>query len=119
MRLTKPQLQLSVPLVCEPADIVGDVLATSDEPLGITPFLTLPSAFGTIYLGETFTSYLSLSNHTPYEIENVVIKVCVRRRAALAALAACCAGAPRSNDGYLSAHSLCSGRIANGIESQV
>jgi hypothetical protein len=39
-----------------------------------TGLLALPSAFGQIYLGETFTSYVSLSNGTPYEVAQVVVK---------------------------------------------
>lgn len=39
-----------------------------------TGLLALPSAFGQIYLGETFTSYVSLSNGTPYEVTQVVVK---------------------------------------------
>lgn len=74
----------------------------SSDALGITPFLSLPGSFGTawrprahcvaigchsslphahsrvragsIYLGETFSSYLSLNNHSPYAIDGVSVK---------------------------------------------
>lgn len=38
-------------------------LLTAEHASGITGMLVLPQSFGTIYLGETFTSYVSVGNH--------------------------------------------------------
>lgn len=41
----------------------------------ISEMLTLPSAFGAIQLGETFSSCLSVNNEAPVDIEGVTLKV--------------------------------------------
>lgn len=41
----------------------------------ITEVLTLPSAFGAIQLGETFSSCLSVNNEAPVDIEGVTLRV--------------------------------------------
>lgn len=42
---------------------------------GIDGLLELPVAFGTIYLGETFCSYISLGNYSAENAVNVTVKV--------------------------------------------
>ena len=37
--------------------------------------LELPVAFGTIYLGEQFCSYISLGNYSAEDVVNVTVKV--------------------------------------------
>lgn len=44
------------------------------DAMGLTGLLVLPQAFGSIYLGETFCSYISVANHTRYDVRDVVIK---------------------------------------------
>eukprot|EP00850_Spirogloea_muscicola_P016306 SM000131S26736 [mRNA] locus=s131:235600:240083:- [translate_table: standard] len=44
------------------------------EALGLGGMLVLPQAFGSIYLGETFCSYISIGNHANVDVHNVVIK---------------------------------------------
>eukprot|EP00252_Welwitschia_mirabilis_P004315 TRINITY_DN14634_c0_g1_i2.p1 TRINITY_DN14634_c0_g1~~TRINITY_DN14634_c0_g1_i2.p1 ORF type:complete len:439 (-),score=59.29 TRINITY_DN14634_c0_g1_i2:227-1543(-) len=41
---------------------------------GFSGLLVLPQAFGAIYLGETFCSYISVANHSRFEVRDVVIK---------------------------------------------
>ena len=41
----------------------------------VTEVLTLPSAFGAIQLGETFSSCLSVNNEAPVDIEGVTLRV--------------------------------------------
>ena len=45
---------------------------TSD--LGVTDVLELPPAFGNIYLGEKFTSYLSINNDSQTAVSDVAFK---------------------------------------------
>ena len=42
--------------------------------MGLSGLLVLPQAFGAIYMGETFCSYVSIGNHSSYEVRDVVIK---------------------------------------------
>ncbi|KAL1924839.1 uncharacterized protein VTP21DRAFT_4493 [Calcarisporiella thermophila] len=46
----------------------------STASLGLSRALTLPAAFGTIYLGETFTAYSCVCNDDNEEIRNVTLK---------------------------------------------
>ncbi|KYQ99789.1 DUF974 family protein [Tieghemostelium lacteum] len=88
MRLSKPNIPISNPTLCEKEDLAfdslmnpnvgisgggGDSMGGGTEALGMTPMLMLQS--GVIYLGEIFSSYISLNNHSPYEVKNVFIKV--------------------------------------------
>ncbi|KAH7306725.1 hypothetical protein KP509_22G026700 [Ceratopteris richardii] len=42
--------------------------------MGISGLLVLPQSFGSIFLGETFCSYISVANHTRLDVRDVVIK---------------------------------------------
>ncbi|KAK9267801.1 hypothetical protein L1049_010237 [Liquidambar formosana] len=42
--------------------------------MGLSGLLVLPQAFGAIYLGETFCSYISINNSSNFEVRDVVIK---------------------------------------------
>ncbi|KAJ7548624.1 hypothetical protein O6H91_07G019900 [Diphasiastrum complanatum] len=44
------------------------------DALGLSGLLLLPQTFGSIYLGETFCSYISVGNHTTHLVRDVVIK---------------------------------------------
>ncbi|KAJ4774409.1 Trafficking protein particle complex subunit 13 [Rhynchospora pubera] len=44
------------------------------DAMGLSGFLLLPQAFGAIYLGETFCSYISINNSSSYEARDVIIK---------------------------------------------
>nr|GEW97892.1 hypothetical protein [Tanacetum cinerariifolium] len=41
------------------------------DPMGM---LVLPQAFGAIYLGETFCSYISINNSSSFEVRDIIIK---------------------------------------------
>ncbi|XP_057843106.1 uncharacterized protein LOC131052440 isoform X2 [Cryptomeria japonica] len=49
-------------------------LETPMDAMGLSGLLVLPQAFGAIYLGETFCSYISVGNHSSFEVRDVVIK---------------------------------------------
>ncbi|KAK4421249.1 Trafficking protein particle complex subunit [Sesamum alatum] len=44
------------------------------DSLGFPGLLVLPQAFGAIYLGETFCSYISINNSSNFEVRDVIIK---------------------------------------------
>eukprot|EP01132_Coremiostelium_polycephalum_P004912 gene4912-6123_t len=86
MRLSKPNIPTINPIICEREDIASDALLPSliqignndtygggIEALGMTSMLQLQS--GVIYLGEIFSSYISLNNHSQFDVSNVFIKV--------------------------------------------
>lgn len=85
MRLTKPSLMISHALpTCSPRDLPYDAFhefAKSDLMLNpglpqfsIGSFLTLPQNFGNIFLGETFSSYISIHNDSQQTCGDIVIK---------------------------------------------
>ena len=104
MRLSRPTFVLANPLPYEPSpgqlgeealatlatdevtelgtplpDIQNDSIHKSDPSLrlgefGLSNFLTLPSSFGNIYLGETFSSYLCINNESSAAVQEVGIK---------------------------------------------
>ncbi|XP_031502860.1 uncharacterized protein LOC116265978 [Nymphaea colorata] len=49
-------------------------LADLSDLIGFPGVLVLPQAFGAIYLGETFCSYISINNSSKYEIRDIIIK---------------------------------------------
>ncbi|XP_071722133.1 uncharacterized protein [Rutidosis leptorrhynchoides] len=44
------------------------------DSLGLSGLLVLPQAFGAIYLGETFCSYISINNSSSFEVRDIIIK---------------------------------------------
>ncbi|CAN1280728.1 Mediator of RNA polymerase II transcription subunit 16 [Linum perenne] len=50
------------------------LLSNPFDSLGHTGLLVLPQAFGAIYLGETFCSYISINNSSNLEVRDVIIK---------------------------------------------
>ncbi|KAM9991304.1 hypothetical protein ACTFIZ_004697 [Dictyostelium cf. discoideum] len=103
MRLSKPNIPTINPILCEKQDLPYETMSTSIdstslsmgsvnsndnnnnqlignngnpinmEGLGVTSMLQLQS--GVIYLGEMFCCYISLNNHSPYQVRNVFLKV--------------------------------------------
>ena len=72
MRLCKPSFHTSLPVPFPPAK------STSGDPnpgVAITSMLALPQSFGDIFLGETFSCYISLCNISPIELAHVGLKV--------------------------------------------
>lgn len=49
-------------------------LHSSMDAFGVTGMLVLPQTFGSIYLGETFCSYISVSNSSGHEVTQVGVK---------------------------------------------
>ncbi|KAG1470892.1 hypothetical protein G6F56_002427 [Rhizopus delemar] len=94
MRLSKPQFATTLPVFyesTEPSPLVEglDSLNISDltachpiEPstvqirdFGLSQMLKLPSEFGLIYLGETFSTLVSVNNESPISVHQVQIKL--------------------------------------------
>lgn len=75
MRLTRPAL---VNIGNNAASEKGDLLQFSNEnnqtPLPQNQLLQLPQAFGNIYLGETFSSYICVHNCTTFPVNAVSVK---------------------------------------------
>ncbi|KAI5331152.1 hypothetical protein L3X38_021278 [Prunus dulcis] len=44
------------------------------DSIGLSGLLVLPQAFGAIYLGETFCSYISINNSANLEVRDIIIK---------------------------------------------
>lgn len=84
MRLTRPTLVSPQIITCETRDLPQQsfhkVLETEGtavvgaETLAAGQFMLLPQSFGSIYLGETFSSYICVHNCTPYAVEGVTVK---------------------------------------------
>ncbi|XP_064624897.1 trafficking protein particle complex subunit 13-like isoform X2 [Lineus longissimus] len=84
MRLTKPALTLNHPITCDTSDLPkdsfnhvlkNDLTTVQDAPnLGIGELMTLPQNFGNIFLGETFSSYISVHNDSSQICRDVMVK---------------------------------------------
>uniref|UniRef100_A0A3B4BYC0 Trafficking protein particle complex subunit 13 n=1 Tax=Pygocentrus nattereri TaxID=42514 RepID=A0A3B4BYC0_PYGNA len=84
MRLTKPTLFTNMPVTCEDRDLPGDLfgrLMREDpstikgaETLMLGEMLTLPQNFGNIFLGETFSSYISVHNDSNQVVKDILVK---------------------------------------------
>lgn len=84
MRLTRPSLFSTLPIVCDSRDIAGnmwlqDLKQDLGAPLGLElfssgNFLMLPQSFGNIYLGETFSCYMSVHNDSKQSVNDVAVK---------------------------------------------
>lgn len=85
MRLTKPTLLVSTPrLQCDPWDLPKDSFEHSNKlELNVLPrfqsvtleeLLVLPQNFGNIFLGETFSSYVSINNGSGQTCHDVTVK---------------------------------------------
>ncbi|XP_069127207.1 trafficking protein particle complex subunit 13-like isoform X1 [Argopecten irradians] len=85
MRLTKPALMPYHPLISDERDLQGEIFAKMSDndiarPAGVPYFglgdlLTLPQNFGNIFLGETFSSYISVHNDSTTVCKDIVLKV--------------------------------------------
>ncbi|XP_070599382.1 trafficking protein particle complex subunit 13 isoform X5 [Erythrolamprus reginae] len=84
MRLTKPTLFTNIPVTCEERDLPGDLFnqLMRDDPstikgaeiLMLGEMLTLPQNFGNIFLGETFSSYISVHNDSHQVVKDILVK---------------------------------------------
>ncbi|RXN21416.1 trafficking particle complex subunit 13 isoform X2 [Labeo rohita] len=84
MRLTKPTLFTNMPVTCEDRDLPGDLFVRlmKDDPstvkgaetLILGEMLTLPQNFGNIFLGETFSSYISVHNDSSQVVKDILVK---------------------------------------------
>lgn len=85
MRLTRPTLSSPLPITCDSKDLPCNLLnealhkdATAvqgAETLSIGQFLLLPQSPVNIYLGETFSSLISVYSETQQPVNNVTIKI--------------------------------------------
>ncbi|XP_046389018.1 trafficking protein particle complex subunit 13 isoform X1 [Ischnura elegans] len=84
MRLTRPTLFSPIIVTCEPSDLPKNLLnddlknditsVPGAETLAVGQFLLLPQSFGSIYLGETFSSYLCVHNGSTQVVNDVTVK---------------------------------------------
>uniref|UniRef100_A0A4W3JRX0 Trafficking protein particle complex subunit 13 n=1 Tax=Callorhinchus milii TaxID=7868 RepID=A0A4W3JRX0_CALMI len=84
MRLTKPTLFTNLPVTCEDRDLPGDLFSQlmKDDPSTVKgaeifmlgEMLTLPQNFGNIFLGETFSSYISVHNDSTQVVKDILVK---------------------------------------------
>eukprot|EP00128_Syssomonas_multiformis_P012526 Colp12_sorted_trinity150504_noHs@24358 len=83
MRLSKPALASGFPILCESGDLCGSLEETAAwdleltptlPPFGISETLTLPQNFGTIFLGQVFSSYVSVHNDSQFVTKDVSVK---------------------------------------------
>ena len=83
MRLSKPKFHFGLPVPFNvpraelPSGEVGATSAQLVEP-ALSGALALPHSFGDIYLGETFSCFVSLANKSALELVHVQLKVEVR-----------------------------------------
>ena len=78
MRLAKPSFHfaLPVPSVSAKPPAEGTTLDEDAQPgVALSGMLALPQSFGDIYLGETFSCYISLCNISRMELSQVGLKV--------------------------------------------
>ncbi len=90
MRLLKPSLHTGLTCHTEPnhsSDTFSKLLL--DQTLNrqhhdnikslpdssLSDFLVIPQIFGNLYIGETFTSYICLHNHSNYRVSGLSVKV--------------------------------------------
>ncbi|KAG8230571.1 hypothetical protein J437_LFUL004484 [Ladona fulva] len=84
MRLTRPTLFSPIIVTCETSDLPKNLLnddlknditsVPGAETLAVGQFLLLPQSFGSIYLGETFSSYLCVHNGSTQVVTDVTVK---------------------------------------------
>jgi len=84
MRLTRPTLYSTLPVICDTVDLPGDsfneilrkeVAGVHNIPLLATgDLLMLPQSFGNIYLGEIFSCYVSVHNDSDQVVYDVSVK---------------------------------------------
>ena len=82
MRLCKPGFSFNLPIPCDdlvPTAAAGASSCSSSgggtRPAGLGGELMLPLSFGDIYLGETFSCYISLSNTSRSDLAHAGLKV--------------------------------------------
>lgn len=88
MRLTKPSFVSNIPCLSESRDLPGNVASENQAAdfhasLGAVPglagftmgeILTLPQNFGSIYLGETFSCFVSIHNDSLHITQDIHVK---------------------------------------------
>nr|XP_035973358.1 trafficking protein particle complex subunit 13 isoform X6 [Halichoerus grypus] len=83
MRLTKPTLFTNIPVTCEEKDLPGELFnqLMRDDPSTVNGAeilmlgeMTLPQNFGNIFLGETFSSYISVHNDSNQVVKDILVK---------------------------------------------
>lgn len=99
MRLSRPQLTSTLPIyyesnpdknspLVEGLDSLNISDLTASHPIdvnkanglqirdfGLSQMLKLPSAFGNIYLGENFSTFISINNESPFPVHQVGVKI--------------------------------------------
>lgn len=84
MRLTRPSLLSPLIVTTDQKDLPGTLLndflkndvtsVPGSETIAASGFLLLPQCFGSIYLGETFSCYICIHNHSNQTVKDVTFK---------------------------------------------
>ncbi|CAF0842575.1 unnamed protein product, partial [Didymodactylos carnosus] len=84
MRLSKPALYQSAPVYCEPSDLYSSAFITGQSLDGslsnsipnssLSNILVLPYSFGKVFLGETFSSIVSIHNQSEQTLRDCILK---------------------------------------------
>eukprot|EP00164_Ancoracysta_twista_P008444 GFYU01012226.1.p1 GENE.GFYU01012226.1~~GFYU01012226.1.p1 ORF type:complete len:459 (+),score=100.52 GFYU01012226.1:88-1464(+) len=78
MRLCRPKLHIPFATTCEPSELFASSLqdnsVMSTRNMMGRDALLLPANFGSIYLGERFSSYISVCNKSSHRVTNIGLK---------------------------------------------
>eukprot|EP00069_Balaena_mysticetus_P002862 bmy_16269T0 len=77
MRLTKPTLFTNIPVTCEEKDLPGDLFnqLMRDDPSTVNGAEILMLGEMNIFLGETFSSYISVHNDSNQVVKDILVKL--------------------------------------------
>jgi trafficking protein particle complex subunit 13 len=90
MRLLKPNIHSAMTCFTEPSHssdkysrillepAFSSSIKSDESSFCLTDFLVIPQTFGNLYIGETFTSYICLHNHSSMKVKDLNIKVELR-----------------------------------------
>lgn len=82
MRLTKPTMVRETPVAYENGLTFPGGVDSGEPMVGVSDIVTLPQSFGSIFLGETFTSYVIAHNESKEKVTNIVVKAELQMKSA-------------------------------------
>ena len=81
IRLNRPVFYVGAPLPCETTEAASQIGVRdryNGDPFGMSEMMTVPSAGGRTFLGETFRTYISLGNVSGNNISNLSIQASLK-----------------------------------------
>jgi len=82
MRLTKPTMVRDGAVAYEDGLIFPGGVDSGASKVAVSDVVTLPQSFGSIFLGETFTSYVIAHNESREKVTNIVVKAELQMKSA-------------------------------------